>query len=93
MKTIWYSIPEYDNVKYFVKVDVRYDINKYQHALIELCAENYFYRTEMIGTSNWPLVFALFEDEYGPEIVRYEVDLEQAPVFHSRKVEEQSCQK
>lgn len=84
MKKIWYSIPEYE-VTRFVETDDSAKTNRY---LAEICAKNYFYREGMIGAANWPLVFVLLEDEDGPEIERFEVDIESVPEFHASKIKD-----
>ncbi|AZY52204.1 hypothetical protein [Bordetella avium] len=46
----------------------------------EACAEDYF-RNHDGFEANWPLTFAIFDGFNGPEIGRWEVELEYEPSF------------
>lgn len=45
-------------------------------------AEDYFYSHDG-WEAKWPLTFALYESEDGPELGRCEVDMETVPTFHA----------
>ncbi|WP_419342750.1 hypothetical protein ACM1PE_06760 [Achromobacter sp. PD1] len=53
----------------------------------EACAEDYFHNHDGFE-ANWPLTFALFDGMTGPEIGRWEVDLEFEPSFSASQQQE-----
>ncbi|CAB3812134.1 hypothetical protein [Achromobacter denitrificans] len=54
----------------------------------EACAEDYF-RNHDGFEANWPLTFAIFDGFTGPEIGRWEVQLEYEPSFSAAQVPQQ----
>ncbi len=52
------------------------------------CAEDYFHNQDGFE-AHWPLTFALFDGILGPEIGRWEVQLEYEPSFSAAQVPQQ----
>lgn len=54
----------------------------------EACAEDYFHNHDGFE-ANWPLTFAIFDGFTGPEIGRWEVELEYKPSFSAAQLPQQ----
>lgn len=85
---IHYRIPSYgEEETTCMRLDGDWDVHLpgTQRYLLEECAEDHFHNHDG-WESSWPLVFALHDGENGPEICRYEVEMEAVPQFVATKI-------
>lgn len=84
---IYYSVPTHcEESRYELELPDPYCLARplEQSEIAELCADDYWSSHDGWEAS-WPLDFALFESEDGPEIARCLVDMEAVPQFHASR--------
>ena len=92
--TMWYSTDSYgDESRFEVGLPRAYDLDDRldQRGLAIRCAEN-FHSEHGGWECSWPLVFKVYESEDGPEIARFSVDRDVAPLFTAIRLPTQSAQ-
>ena len=79
--TVHYSLPSNDEGM-TTKMACSYDPKDKddQGRVSEECARDHFYNHDG-WDHQWPLIFALHEEENGPEMCRFKVELELVPEF------------
>ena len=83
---VWYARTDYGTeYRHELTVQGRYDLtDKWdRESLIKDCADDYHSNHDGWEAA-WPITFALFATEEGPEVARFDVERDVEPVFYAR---------
>jgi hypothetical protein len=92
LRTVWYTVIDHDpdyrfraELKWSCDFETPWEISM----AAEDCADDYHSRHDG-WESSWPLVFALYREEDGPELARFDIDREAVPQFTAALVKEKT---